>query len=426
MAETVCIVGLGYVGLPLACLCAEKGLRVNAFDLDKSIVEKTNRGVSHIKDNDLESRLGKLKGKINASSSPEILKNADTILVCVPTPAIGQKPDLQPLKKASETIAGFLRKGQLVIIESTVYPGTIEEVVKPILESRSKLKAGKDFFLVHCPERIDPGNKEFTLERIPRVLGAMSKGGEKRALVFYRGILDAEILVLSGLKSAEAVKVVENTFRDVNIAFVNELAKSFDRLGIDLSEVLGAASTKPFGFMAFQPGPGVGGHCISQDPYYLIARAEKAGFKHSFLSLARSINESMPAYAVQLTESTLKSIGLQLKGAKIVVLGLAYKPDVPDTRKSPALEILELLKRAGADTVAFDPWVKAKSTVGSLDQALANADVVLLATHHSLFLDSLKPGFLKGKGVKAVIDCRNVLDMQGIKDIGIAYKGIGR
>ena len=424
--QRITIVGLGYVGLPLACLCAEKGFEVKGLDLNESIVRATNEGLSHIKDRVLEVKVKALKGKIAASTNPSVMKDCETIIVCVPTPAMGSEPDLRPLEKAIETVSGFLGKGTLVIVESTIYPGTIEEVVKPILEKGSNLKAGEDFFLAHCPERIDPGNEKFTIETIPRVLGALSKKGEERALEFYKKIIEAEVVALSSVKAAEAVKVVENSFRDVNIAFVNELAMSFEKMGIDISEVIKGASSKPFGFMPFYPGPGVGGHCIAQDPYYLIARAKKAGFDHTFLKLARSINESMPSYVVGLGEKALKGLGREVSGATIAVLGLAYKKDVDDTRKSPSLEIISLLEKMGAGVKSFDPFVNWENSVSSLEQALENADLVVLATAHTEFVKALTPEFLKGKGIGAVVDARNVLDSKGIKEKGIVYIGIGR
>jgi len=425
-AKSVCIVGLGYVGLPLACLCAEKGYRVKGLDLNTEIVEKTNQGISHIKDRLLEEKLPKLKGKIDAVTGPKAISQVETIIVCVPTPAKDTEPDLEPLKKAVKSISGFLREGQLLLIESTVYPGTIEEVVKPILEEGSGLKAGRDFFLGHCPERIDPGNENFTIERIPRVLACLSKEGTEKAKGFYNSIIDAEIVSLSSVKAAEAVKVVENTFRDINIAFVNELAQSFDKMAIDLAEVIKGASTKPFGYMPFYPGPGVGGHCIAQDPYYLIARAKTAGFEHRFLRLAREINKAMPAYVAGLVEHTIENLGIEPEKATVSVLGLAYKPDVDDLRESPSIKIVELLEKKGFKVNAFDPFVPEKSSQVSLEEALEGADCIVLGTHHSKFKQKLSPAFLKENGVKAVVDARNFLDKQGIEAKGIIYKGIGR
>jgi UDP-N-acetyl-D-glucosamine dehydrogenase len=373
----------------------------------------------------LEEQLSSLKGRIKATNNVEELKQADVVLVCVPTPAVKNKPDLSFIESACRELSTVLHKNQLVVIESTVYPGTVETIVKPLLE-KSGLKAGKDFFLGHCPERIDPGNKRFTLEKIPRVLACLSKEGTARAKRFYDSIIGAEITLLSSVKAVEAVKVVENTFRDINIAFVNELAKSFDKMGIDLVEVIKGASTKPFGYMPFYPGPGVGGHCIPQDPYYLIERARQSGFKHRFLSLAREINEGMPRYVVSLVEDALEKLGLPVDGAKIAVLGVSYKPDIDDTRKSPALQITSLLKKRGAKPKIFDPLVPRESTVNSIGDALDNCPVVVLATHHRVFVDALSPNFIAAKGVKAIVDARNCLDKNAIEAEGIIYKGVGR
>ncbi|MFA4855162.1 MAG: nucleotide sugar dehydrogenase [archaeon] len=425
--KAVAIIGLGYVGLPLACICAGKGYKVMGFDLDAEKVALINAGKSPIKDAFVEKRLGALKGKIRASTvAKEALEKADVAIICVPTPAINDKPDLSFVKSACESLAPFVSKKELVILESTVYPGTVEEIVKPILEKGSGLEAEKDFFLGHCPERIDPGNKKFTIENIPRVIACLSVPGTEKAKKFYESIIDAKVTVLGSVKAAEAVKVVENTFRDINIAYVNELAKSFDSMGIDFSEVIKGASTKPFGFMPFYPGPGVGGHCIAQDPYYLIARSESFGFEPKFLKLARQINESMPSYTVSLVESMLGKSGIQARGAKIALLGLSYKPDIDDSRESPALKILALLKERGADVRAFDPFVKKKSNAASLEEAIKGCDCVVLATHHGQFIEKLSPPMLKKLGVKIVVDARNVLDKEGILKQGIAYKGIGR
>ena len=425
--KKVAVIGLGYVGLPLACLCAKKGYNVVGLELDKTKVDVINSGNSPIHDNYLEENLAKVAGKVKATTSPkEALEKAAIAIVCVPTPAIKDKPDLSFVKTACETLAQFVSKDELVIIESTVYPGTVEEIVKPILEKGSGLKAGHDFFLGHCPERIDPGNKKFTIEKIPRVLACLSNEGNKKAKQFYSSIIDAEIIQLNSVNSAEAVKVVENTFRDVNIAFVNELAKSFDKMGIDLLEVIKGASTKPFGYMPFYPGPGVGGHCIAQDPYYLIASAKQAGASPRFLLLAREINESMPQHVLSLVENALKEIAVPASKAKVAVLGLAYKPGIGDLRESPALKIVSLLQQKGISVETFDPFAKKQSSAASLDEAVKNADVLVLATHHKEITSKLNASYLKKSKVKAVVDARNALDKKEISSKGIYYKGIGR
>ncbi len=393
--NSVCIIGLGYVGLPLACLCASKGIKVYGFDVDSKKVGLINKGLSPIKDPHLEKEVKKSKGKILATTEEKIaLDSANTVVVCVPTP-IDQRnqPDLKPLTDSIESISRNLKKRQLILVESTIYPGTINGILKPLLE-KSGLVAGKDFFLAHCPERIDPGNEKWNLEKIPRVLGGVSAKCTVEAKKFYKKILKSDILVLDSIEDVEAVKVFENTFRDVNIAFVNEMAKSFDKLGIDISEVVKGASTKPFGFMPFYPGPGVGGHCIKVDPYYLIARAKEVGFDHQFLSLAREINNSMPKYTVSIVEKCLEKTG-NFQNPKIAVLGLAYKANVDDLRETPTLEIIKLLREKKFDLKIFDPFIAKFNSVSSVEEAIEKADCIVIATNHSIFLKKLSPKNLK-------------------------------
>jgi len=399
----VTIVGLGYVGLPLACLCASKDHAVSGLDIDQEKVEKINAGERS------------LKGK--ATTDPTVLDSSDVVIVCVPTPIDDDnKPNLEPLKSAVETISEHLKDDQLVIIESTIYPGTTEEVLKPILE-----KAGKEFYLAHCPERIDPGNKDWTVENLPRVVGAVTSEGKRKAAEFYRTILTADVLELSSVKAAEAVKVMENTFRDVNIAFINEMAKSFDKVGIDITEVIRGASTKPFAFMPHYPGCGVGGHCIPVDPYYLIEKAKNLGFDHEFLKLARKINKSMPLYTVELLEKELGG----LQGTNVGILGVSYKKDVDDTRESPSKVMIKALGEKGANVFVYDPHAKKESNVGSLDELLEKSSAVVLATNHTEFKE-MDTNKLKESGIEVVIDGRNCLDKEKILGLGIKYKGIGR
>lgn len=404
----VCVVGLGYVGFPLLKLIDEKGFQAIGLDVDKRKVDET------------------IKRGLNATTeASKALNNADCIVICVPTPIDeNHHPDLTFVKSAAETIAHYLKKDSLVILESTVAPGTTEEVVAPILE-KSGLKAGKDFYLAHCPERIDPGNKKWTIRNIPRVVGGVDEKSTDIAYAFYKEIIDAEVVKLSTVKTAEAVKIVENTFRDINIAFVNELAKSFDKIGVDVIEVIKGASTKPFGFMPHYPGCGVGGHCIAVDPYYLIEKAEKGGFDHRFLKLAREINNSMPDYTVQKVIMGLNEVGMCVKGTSITILGIAYKGGVDDIRESPALLIIKKLRQLGANLVIFDPYIPEKSTVENLNQALEKSECIVVATDHPEF-KQIKPELLKEKGIKVVIDGRNILDKEKIKNLGIIYKGIGR
>ena len=408
--QKVSIIGLGYVGMPLARMCVKKGFATNGFDIDPKTVDRLS---------------GEFEGKADVSADPASLAGSNVFIVCVPTPAPEGKPDLGAVKDACADISKYLQKGNLVVIESTIYPGTVRNIAKPILE-KSGLEAGEDFYLAHCPERIDPGNEKWFLENIPRVLGAISSAGLGKAQEFYGKLITAKVTSLNSVEAAEAVKVMENVFRDVNIAYINELAKSFDKMGIDISEVIKGASTKPFGFMPFLPGPGVGGHCIAQDPYYLIERAKEAGFQHKFLMLAREINNSMPDYVVSLLESSLEKAGIKTSGAKVAVLGTSYKPEVTDTRESPALRIIELLENKKCTLKIFDPFADVKNNADSMEGALQDADAVVLVTHHRQFIEKLTPAFLKNNGIKVVIDARNMLDREGITKQGIIYKGIGR
>jgi len=420
--KTVAIVGLGYVGLPLACLCAEKGLVVHGVDIDKRKLDIISQGKSPIDDEYLSKQLGSLKGKIlTTSDAAGAAKKSDITIICVPTPVDkGHAPDLKPLIGACEAIVPGVHDGITIVIESTIFPGTVQEIVLPILR-----KSGNKFFLGHCPERIDPGNRKYTVRNLPRVVGGIDKESVEKIAGFYRSIIEADIVELSSVKAAEATKIMENTFRDVNIAFVNEMARSFDKAGIDIIEVIKGASSKPFGFLPHYPGAGVGGHCIAVDPYYLIAKAKEHGFVHEFLILARKINEEMPAYAVALLEEQLKMIGEKLSGARVGVLGLSYKGNVDDTRESPAWEVIHLLKEKEANVEVFDPHVPAESTAKDIEGLLGKVDSLILVTNHKEFT-SMDYTLLRENNIKVVIDGRNCLDKDKIKALGIRYHGIGR
>lgn len=422
MKMAVAVIGLGYVGLPVACLCIEKGMDIHGADIDSKRLELIGKGASPIDDPYLNNEVSRIKGKIKLTNNVAAAsKSSSTIIVCVPTPVDkNHLPELSALKNACEGISKGLQKGALVVIESTIFPGTVEEIVLPILK-----KSNVNFYLAHCPERIDPGNKKFTIKNIPRVVAGIDRESTKKAAEFYRGIIDADIVELSSTKAAEATKIMENTFRDVNIAFVNEMAKSFDKAGIDIMEVIKGASTKPFSFMPHYPGAGVGGHCISVDPYYLISKAKQLGFDHKFLTLAREINESMPSYTVELLEQELKKIGKKLENAKVGVLGLAYKSNVDDTRESPSLKIIEILNERKANVSFFDPYVKKQSNVKDLNELLEKSDYIVLVTDHKEFRE-MDLNKLKENNIKIVIDGRNCIDKEKIKDLGILYHGIGR
>ena len=416
----IAIVGLGYVGLPLACLCAEKGHEVLGIDIDRNRLSLIEKGISPIDDPELKESVKKAKGKIKTGDF-SLAREASAVIVCVPTPVDRNHiPDLKPLKGSCESLSKNIKKDALIVIESTIFPGTVVEIVLPILK-----KSNVNFYLAHCPERIDPGNKKWNVRNLPRVVAGIDKNSTKKAAEFYRSIIEAEITELSSVKAAEATKIMENTFRDVNIAFINEMAMSFDRAGIDILEVIKGASTKPFAFMPHSPGAGVGGHCISVDPYYLISKAKEIGFNHNFLILARKINESMPEYTVGLLETELKKLNKKLDGAKIGVLGIAYKANVDDMRESPALEIIEMLKSKKAEVLVFDPHVAKESNVNNLNELLKKSDCIILATDHKEF-KSMDLDELKKNGIKIMIDGRNCLDKEKIKSMGISYHGIGR
>ncbi len=424
LKEKVVVVGLGYVGLPLAVLAAQKGYRVTGIDHNFPRVRKLQKGINTLPE---ETRIaeGVKKKVFTATTKTEALRSVDIVIICVPTPVDHfYKPDLKPVITASQTIAKNLRRGQLIILESTVNPGVSEEIVLPILE-KTGLKAGRDFDLAHCPERINPGDPKWHVGNIPRCVGATSARGAKRAAAFYRSIITGEVRIMKSLKEAEATKIIENSFRDINIAFVNELARSFDALGIDLYDVIQGASNKPFAFMPHWPSIGVGGHCIPVDPYYLIERAWQAGFDHKFLRLAREINNGMPAYAVDQLQRLLNNRQLPLAGTKVALLGLSYKANVGDIRESPSLKVLALLKERRADVIVYDPYFPDQSTVPNLATALKKATAVVLATNHREFV-SLTAKDLKKNGVRVVVDGKNCLNKNDIEKAGILYKGIGR
>src|SRR3989344_8489537 len=339
MAKRLVVVGLGYVGLTLALLARSKGLDVFGLDVDEEKVQKITKGIAPFEDIYVAQELA--KEPLQATTSPEIIGDVDVVVVAVPTPVTHENmPDLTPLISSLESILPHLKNNQLLSVESTINPGVMMEVVVPILAKRPELSV----HLVHCPERVHPGDQKWSVRKIPRVLGGTTKEATKIGKEFYESILDAPVKEMDSVTEAEAVKILENTFRDINIAFVNEMAKSFDALGIDVKNVIEGAATKPFAFMPHYPGNAVGGHCISVDPYYIIERGRQAGFDHKFLQLARDINNSMPEYAVSLIDRGVAATGLTAKPLEIAFLGLSYKKDIDDIRESPALEMRELLE----------------------------------------------------------------------------------
>lgn len=424
-SKTVAIIGLGYVGLPLALRAAERGgYEVFGFDLDKKKIDLIKSGKSPFREEFISERKELLK-KITATTDAKVIKKSDIVIVCVPTP-VDEKffPILDPLIGATEIIIKNRKPGQLVIIESTINPGICEEVIMPIFE-KAGLKDGQDYHIAHCPERINPGDPKWNVTNIPRVLGASSKKGLEIAKDFYESIIDAPIKLMGSIKEAEACKVVENSFRDINIAFVNELAKSFDQMGIDVKNVIDGAATKPFAFMAHYPGRGVGGHCIPVDPYYLIERAKESGFDHKFLRVAREINNSMPVYTVELMQDLLNEAGLAMKGTAIGVMGLSYKANVDDLRESPAIKIIAELKKKGAKVVRYDPYILKLSDAKNLKSFLKKSKAVILVTNHKEFME-INPQEYKKNKIAAIVDGMNSMSGEKIKKLGIKYHGIGR
>ncbi len=419
MKQKVIVIGMGYVGFPLACAIARsERYTVVGLDIDQNKLEKIRKRISPIDDHQANEDIQTVD--LQVSSDYRETQDADFIIICVPTPVNEEKePDLTPVHLVSSQLVKYIHSGQIIILESTVNPGVCEEEVLPILE-QSGLVGGKDFDLVHCPERIDPANTHWNVYNIPRNIGGTSHDGVQRAANFYRSFLHCHVNEMSSIKAAEATKIVENTFRDINIAYVNELAKCFDRLGIDIIEVIKGASSKPFAFMPHYPGCGVGGHCIPVDPYYLISKARKVGFNHVFLKTAREINNGMNQYTIQKLIAGLNEIGKPIKHTKIGILGVSYKANIGDTRESPSLEIIKLLKPYEPELLICDPYLHDDSYI-ELNQVLQDSEAVMLLTSHDQFL-SIK----NWNNVKVIIDGRNCLDKNLIKQQGIIYKGIGR
>jgi nucleotide sugar dehydrogenase len=424
MTKIVCVVGLGYVGLPMAVRSKEVGYEVFGVDLDVRKNELINKGVSPIEEKYIQDNLPSFP--VKATNDPSVVREADIVLICVPTPVDEfYNPDLTPVIKASESVAGNLKKGALVVLESTVNPGVSEEIIRPIFEAAGHM-VGKDVFIAHCPERVNPGDPKWNVSNLPRVVGSFDDEGLKLSLEYYQAISSGTIRPMKSIREAEAVKIVENSFRDINIAFVNELAKSFDCMDIDIKDVIEGASTKPFAFMAHYPSCGVGGHCIAVDPYYLIERAKRAGFDHKFLKIAREINNSMPEYTVEKLQDALNLVKLPLNGTRVGVLGLAYKANVDDTRESPSFEIIKHLKSHMAEVETFDPYILERSSVKSLDELLGKSQAIVIATNHREFLESITPKRLIDNGILVVIDGKNCLDKKAFQESGLIYRGIGR
>ncbi len=409
------VIGLGYVGLPLALVCAEKGFKVLGFDIDAKKTEKLSRGecyVSHINSNKV-SRVVKLK-RLMATDDFLRLNEPDIIIICVPTPLTLQRdPDMSYIIETAKQIRAKLRVGQLIILESTTYPGTTEELLKDILEETG-LVCGKDFFLAFSPEREDPGNKKYSTSNIPKVIGGFDKASGDLAQELYEKVIDKTIRVTNA-RTAEAVKLTENIFRSVNIALVNELKVIYERMNIDIWEVLDAASTKPFGFMRFNPGPGWGGHCIPLDPFYLSWKARECGMETKFIELAGEVNRRMPQYVIDKLQQGLNAHGKSVKNSKILVIGLAYKKDINDDRESPAYKIIASLIESGADVAYHDKFVPTIRPTRQWPEApplkseplnaktIASQDAIMIITDHTSINYKLI-----AKYAKLIIDTRGI------------------
>lgn len=387
------VVGLGYVGLPLAVEKAKAGFKTIGFDVQQKKVAMVNAGhnyIGDVVDDDLEQLVN--QGILSATSNFSFVREADFIAICVPTPLDKhQQPDISYVKNSAEDISKYLTKGTIVVLESTTYPGTTEELIKPILENGSGLKCGEDFYLGFSPERVDPGNLIYKTKNTPKVVGGIGKDATEVIAAMYRAVLEGDVYEVSSPAVAEMEKILENTYRNINIGLINELAMLCNKMHISIWEVIEAAKTKPYGFQAFYPGPGLGGHCIPLDPYYLSWKAREYGFHTSMIESSMMINDKMPEYCVERASKILNRAGKAMSMSKILVLGVAYKQDIDDYRESPALQVIELLKLEGAKVDYFDPWIgtyfyngkkhEGLSTINS--EIVSKYDLVMITTAHT-------------------------------------------
>lgn len=416
---TVGVVGLGYVGLPLSVEKAKAGFKTIGFDVQEEKVKLVNEGHNYIGDV-VDDDLAELvkQGKLLATNDFSFIKEVDFIAICVPTPLDAyQQPDISYVKKSTEDIAKYLKKGTIVVLESTTYPGTTEELLKPILEEGSGLVCGQDFYLGFSPERVDPGNKDFNTKNTPKVVGGIGKDATEVIAAMYRAVLEGDILEVSSPAVAEMEKILENTYRNINIGLVNEMAIICDKMGISIWEVIEAAKTKPYGFQAFYPGPGLGGHCIPLDPYYLTWKAREYDYHTKLIETSGEINNYMPQYVIERAYRALNRSSKALNGAKIMILGVAYKNDIDDYRESPALKVIENFEKEGSKITFFDPYIKEYKYKGekvagleTLDyKDLENYDLVVITTAHKAFdYEAIR------KHAKIILDTRNA--MKDIED----------
>lgn len=414
------VVGLGYVGLPLAVEKAKAGFRTIGFDVQKDRVDLVNAGHNYIGDV-VDADLANLvkQGCFSATTDFGRIADVDFIAICVPTPLDKhQEPDIRYVRASVESVAKYIKKGTMVVLESTTYPGTTEELVRPLLEKISGLKCGEDFYVGFSPERVDPGNQRYKVKNTPKVVGAIGKDATEVIAAMYRAVLDSDVVTVSSPAVAEMEKILENTYRNINIGLVNELGRLCHKMGIPVWEVIEAAKTKPYGFQPFYPGPGLGGHCIPLDPYYLTWKAREFGFHTTLIENSMTINDSQPEYVVERAMNILNRNKKAINGAKILLLGVAYKNDIDDYRESPAIRVWKELKKVGADVSYFDPWVKefenmygesGKSIPKLTPEVVAAYDLVMVTAAHS----NVDYGMVQ-QNAKAVFDTHNA--MKNIKE----------
>lgn len=409
------VVGLGYVGLPLAVEKAKAGFKTIGFDVQKSKVDMVNNGhnyIGDVVDEDLEKLVK--EGKLSASTDFSRIREVDFVAICVPTPLdVHQEPDTGYVESSAKSVAQYMHRGMMVVLESTTYPGTTEELVRKILEDGSGLKCGEDFYLGFSPERVDPGNKRFKVKNTPKIVGAIGEDAAEVISKIYSTVLDGEIVTVSSPAVAEMAKILENTYRNINIGLVNELGRLCNRMGISIWEVIDAAKTKPYGFQAFYPGSGVGGHCIPLDPYYLTWKAREYGFHTTLIENSMTINDGQPEYVAERAMHILNLNKKAINGAKVLLLGIAYKNDIDDYRESPAIRVLKQLKKLGAEVSYYDPWVKSfKNMYGQSGESIpkltpevvASQDLVIVTTaHKDVDYDMVQ------KNAKAIFDTKNVM-----------------
>lgn len=438
MTKKLAVVGLGYVGLPLAVQAAQKGYRVYGVDKNKQLLTKISaRQSPYVNDQRFASALENTPAKaFTASDSYDALEQADVVIICVPTPTNNNVPDLSLVQSAVESVATHAQPGQLIVLESTVNPGVTRDLVAPIVERVSGLHIGRDIFLAHCPERIDPGNGQWFVGNLNRVVGGITEACTAKAVEFYQSIIDARIIALGSSEEAEFTKSWENSHRNVMIALANEAAIICDALGMDVSNVMRGLQSKvdQFGLSLAQPGIGPGGHCIPEDIHYVIQKANSAGVDTNFLASAARLNDGMPAYAVESLEKMLEVDGSSLQDMTVGLAGLSYKPNVGDVRRSPALEVAKIL-RSKTTLLAHEPYIDESviqdevanvQTTASVEELLEKADVLFVATAHAAYSQHFSTKNLQKYGVRYVLDGRNCLDREAIMAAGITYRGIGQ